>query len=61
MYEGTPVGVLAAAADGDQVVVLLGATEPINGDSWVSYAPPPFDVIGKNGLDAPAFTEFPIT
>lgn len=50
----------AAAAD-SQVTVTVGLGIPVNGRSDVSFAPPPFDVVGKNGLDAPAFSEFPIT
>lgn len=52
---------LAAAASGNQVTVTLTLSGVLPGPDFVSFRPPPFDVLSDLGVQAEAFEEYPIT
>jgi hypothetical protein len=59
-YGGFDYPVTAAAAAGSRVnLSLAGGAEGLPGN-WVTFAPPPFDVLSHWGVAAPAFTQYPL-
>ena len=59
-YQLVHWNVVAAECEGDRVTLsVIQAMAAAPGDV-VSFAPPPFDVIGRNWVPAPAFTDYPI-
>lgn len=61
VIDGIPAVITTATALADRVRLDLGLGGGLNGDNTVSYAPPPFDVVGTQGAPAPAFALFPVT
>lgn len=52
--------VTAAAAAGSIVTLDLFALGPGPPGDWVSFSPPPHDVVSAEGAAAPAFSEYPL-
>jgi len=61
VIDGLPAVINTATALIDRVRLDLGLGGGLNGDNTVTYAPPPFDVVGTQGAPAAAFALFPVT
>lgn len=53
--------VSAANAVANVVSLMVADGADDAGPNVVAYRPPPYDVVGTNGVPAPAFEDFPVT